>query len=214
MTYMFRKLLTVLVAVLAVAAAGAASASAAECPGTGSGVVLCGGGHVQEGIFAFTGKSASGEKRIEIQHLESFTCGSSSSSGQFAATKTNVEITKLVTTWSKCSFPGCTVKPIVLGQGEGLKGLLSGTVAVTLSPITGTLFTEVSISECEQAGAPKVTGSLTCSLHGSTVEAVAHTETCEPSGSKLFTTTGHPVTLTFNEEIRLTSGKEFSLKKS
>jgi hypothetical protein len=199
---------------LALSGIATASASAAECPGTGEGVVLCSGGHVQEGTFAFTGKKTVGNNsEYEVQGIMKIFCGISTSKGQFVATKGHVEITNLVIDNPSCYLTGtsCKVKPLIFGIAPGLKGVLTGTTEIELSPMSGTQFAEISVSECEHEYQAKVTGSQKCQLALSTIEAVTHEEICTASGSKLHAGTKQ-VVIEFAEEIKLSSGAKFSLQ--
>ncbi|HEY2141691.1 MAG TPA: hypothetical protein VGG98_06495 [Solirubrobacteraceae bacterium] len=206
-----------LLAVLAMSAIGAASASASECPGTGEGVVLCSGGHVLEGTFAFTGsKKASTGAKFNVVGIVSLQCEGQTSKGQLVATKTHVEMTNLVIERPGCKLEGhatCKVKPLVFGISPGLKGVLSSTSEISLSPMTGELFSEVSITQCEQEYSAKVTGQQKCKLAKSTAEAVTHEEVCASSESRLKAGT-RIVELEFTEEIKLSSGQSFSLQRS
>ncbi|HEY2141953.1 MAG TPA: hypothetical protein VGG98_07835 [Solirubrobacteraceae bacterium] len=211
-----------LAVVLLAGVVGSASASAAECPGTGSGVALCSGGHVQEGTFAFTGKQ-NRSYTLEPEGLGKWTCESGGGSkGQFVATKGKVEITGLVIRTADCHLAGttCTVKPVIFdggnptGSGPGLGGVLPNAGAVTLSsPAKGEPFTELITTNCVQAGTLKIKGKQVCSLPSSTVEASTHQLTCDASGSKL-ATGSRSVFVTLGETIELSPGKVFSLQQS
>jgi hypothetical protein len=210
-----RSMLVALLAILVVGVAGSASASAAECPGTGSGVVLCSGGHVQEGTFVFTGTESGFE--IAFPGWGKPSCTTAKATGQLLATKSSVEISSYIIEWSGCYLAGhatCTVNPVVFkGGGTGLKGLFANTNKVTLSPIAGRQLTEVSITGCEQEVLFKVTGDQICSLPSSTVEATTHQISCATSGSQLKSGT-REVTLALTETFKLSSGKAFSLQQS
>ncbi|HEY2141659.1 MAG TPA: hypothetical protein VGG98_06335 [Solirubrobacteraceae bacterium] len=215
MRFINRSVFAALVAVLAMSVIGSASASAAECPGTGTGVVLCSGGHVQEGTFAFTGTESNFE--IEFSGWGKPTCSTAKATGQLVATKGGVEIKSYVIEWSGCSLaghPSCKVGPIVFkGNGTGLKGLFATTSKVTLSPMEGRQLTEVSIVGCEQEALFKVTGEQVCSLPNSTVEAATHQISCAVGGSKLKWGTKEAV-LALTETFKLSSGKAFSFQQS
>jgi hypothetical protein len=213
----YKAVLIGLLVVLAVSVAASASASAAECPGTGSGVVLCSGGHVLEGTIPFTGKKKPGSgSEYEVEGVMKIVCTGSTSKGNYVATKTGVEVTDLVIENPGCSLSGhptCTVKPLVFGLGSGLKGALASPEQITLSAMGEASFSEISVTGCEQAYTKKVTGTQKCSLPKSTTEAAKHEVVCEVPGGELFAGT-KKVHIAFTEEIALASGKQFSLQKS
>jgi hypothetical protein len=213
MRFINRSMLVALLALSVTGSVAAGSASASECPGTGEGVVLCSGGHVQEGTFAFTGASTSGS--FNVVGIMSIQCGSATSKGQFVATKSGVEITDYVIERPGCQLvghAGCKVKPLIFGLGSGLKGVLASSSEIKLSPMTGEQFSEVSVSGCEQEYQAKVTGSQKCKLPASTAEATTHEVNCAISESSL-RAGSHSVELGLVEKIKLTSGKSFSLQR-
>jgi hypothetical protein len=209
--------LMLLLGALVLSAVGPASASAAECPGTGTGVVLCSGGHVQEGTFGFTAKA----KKLSVNSnaIGTIECtGSTGGSGQFVATKSTVEMTKLIIEWGGCTLPGttCTVQPIVIGVGLGLHGAmtLAGKLGeVTLSTATErTEFAKIKITGCTQAIEGKITGTQVLQLPLSTSEATI--QSAQAGVSHLSAFGGKAVIVLFNGELELSSGKAFSFQKS
>jgi hypothetical protein len=216
---MLRTALPVLSTVLAALGAATlpASASAAVCPGSGSGVVLCSGGLVQEGTFGFTGVHKAGTAiSLEVAELMNIECTTTSSKGQFVGTGSSVEANNLVVEWSGCVVPGhagCKVTPIKFGVGSGLKGSLVGTGEIKLSPMEGTKYSELIVRGCSTPFEAPIEGSQSCSLPESTVEATKHVEVCAPAGSRL-TAVHHTVNVIYYEEIGLSSGKAFSFQKN
>ncbi len=214
-------LMAVLMA-LALGVGASASASAAECPGTGSGVALCSGGHVQLGSFPFTSTWKIGTTKIfSIQGIMSLSCTNGSGHGEFVTSAGKVEIKKYASEWTGCSVPGapsCHVAPIVFGVSGGLKGLFAiagEAFEIKLSPSEGETktYAEFSVTGCEQERGGKVKGTHKCQMpHSVTTEAVAHELNCAGSGSSL-TFEGTPVTVTVAEELSLTSGHLYSIQR-
>jgi len=217
-----------------------ASASAAECPGTteGGGIALCSEGHEQKsGTFAFTGQQKSGTLSDPFNVASwdtTFECGGSVklSKGSLVAKSGKLEITGLYLEYEKCKLTSsdeaeCELgSPSILvdggtgsGSGPGLTSAVSSTAELWLkSGAKNRRWTSYTIrsregSTCAQAyESNQVTNETKCQLPESTVEAVTHVLKCEKKGDELTSTAGS-VEFELTAELKLASGKKWSLQK-
>jgi hypothetical protein len=221
MRFISRGALLALGAALVMSALATASASASECPGTGEGVALCSGGHVQLGSFAFTSKRASGSTELVFEYvgLLRITCTTSKGSGELVATTGHVEVVKDVIEWTGCSIaanPACKVSPFRFGMFGGLKGsfALVGTLAeITVTGAENEKFGEIHITGCELEREGTIKGTQKCSISKATSEAATHEFLCQSANSKLHIASTS-VSINSHEEISLTSGNSYSLQRS
>jgi hypothetical protein len=201
---------------LALSGIATASASAAECPGTGEGLELCSGGHTLEGTFEFTGKAAGA--KFKIESIGSYECAGIKSKGKFTTAPGKVEVTGQSMEWLSCHVnPTCQFHPLVFGGGAGLHGIWAnkaGTDEITLSTVGTAPFGELLVTGCEQEMEGKITGAQKCKLPHATTEAATHEVVCEFSGSELQYKPGfRRFYMQVSEEVKLSSGKAFSLQQ-
>jgi hypothetical protein len=232
-------MLVALMAMLAVGAVASASASAAECPGTveGGGIALCSGGHEQKGTFAFTGVQKS-ETFSDPFNLEgggiplTVSCGAlvKLSKGSFVASSGKLEISGLYLNYGECTVSSdeaeCEVATHAItvdgaegvGTGSGLSASLASTAEVTLlgggASRKWTRFVVKSKPghTCSSSRTELPRGQVTCGLPESTVEAVTHVLKCQFGKSEL-TSSGLAVGFELTGELKLSSGKAWSLQK-
>jgi hypothetical protein len=227
----------------ALSAVPVASASAAECPGTveGGGVVLCSEGHEQIGTFAFTGQQKAGTP-MTVFHRETsenlvMTCGSAKlSKGSFIGESGGkLKISGLYIEYGECRVKepiSCVVKSSIIvdggtgtGTGPGLGASLKNASEVKLVGDDNELqeentrwttynVTSKSGETCPNTSERRVKGSATCMLPESTVEAVTHVVKCEnkPEDDRLYDA-GYHAEFELTAEVKLTSGKKWSLQK-
>jgi hypothetical protein len=239
MRSMFRSVLVALMAVFAVGAVASASASAAECPGTveGGGIALCSGGHEQKGTFAFTGVQKSGTFSDPFNLVGggiplTVSCGAlvKLSKGSFIASSGKLEISGLYLNYSGCTVSSdevdCEVAAGAItvdgaegaGTGPGLSASLASTAEVTLlGGGTSRKWTKFVVRgkpghACTTSRTETPRGQVTCGLPESTVEAVTHILKCEFGKSEL-TSSGLQVGFELTGELKLSSGKAWSLQK-
>ncbi len=224
----------------ALSAVPIASASAAECPGTveGGGVALCSEGHEQKGTFAFTGEKKAGTEmvmfRLENSSNIVWTCGSAKlSKGSFIGESGGkLKISGLYIEYGKCQVlapASCEVTSSIVvdgghgtGSGPGLGASLKSASEVTLAGDDNELeeenlnWTEYTLKSkvgetCALSGVVPIRGKTVCKLPESTVESVTHILKCEESDR--LTSRGTPVRWALTAELKLSSGKKWSLQK-
>jgi hypothetical protein len=239
MRSMCRTVVVALSAVCVVGAVASASASAAECPGTveGGGIALCSGGHEQKGTFAFTGVQKS-ESYSDPFNLEgggiplTVSCNGlvKLSKGSFVATSGKLEISGLYLSYGECGVSSdetdCEVTTHAItvdgaegaGTGPGLSASLASTAEVTLlGGGTSRKWTKFVVRgkpghACTTSRTETPRGQVTCGLPESTVEAVTHILKCE-FGNSALTSSGLQVGFALTGELKLSSGKAWSLQK-
>lgn len=228
-------------ALLALSGVAAASASAAECPGTveGGGVALCSGGHEQKGTFAFTGqKEPKSEEKVFFSYLNPYhpniACNAVTlSKGSFvAASKGKLEVSGLYIEYTGCRDPSNESECEVRSAGGGETVLVDGAweaggPGLSAAPLTNTseLFlnanesrrwTKFSLASragktCAQTSEYNIKGEAKCTLPNSTTELVTHILDC--SDDKLLTENSQSTEWDLTAEVKLASGKAWSLKK-
>jgi hypothetical protein len=228
--------LVALLGVVLLGAVGPVSASAAECPGTveGGGIALCSEGHELKGSFAFSGQKQSGTSADPFNLVGggiplTVSCSSAKfSKGSFVATAGKLEISGLYIEYGGCTVSSdeadCEVTPITVdggegkGTGPGLSASLTSTAQVTLlgggANKRWTIFRVKGKPghTCSATWEARIRGNATCSLPGSTTEAITHVVKCEYGKSEL-TNSEQQAGFELTGEVKLTSGKAWSLQK-
>jgi hypothetical protein len=214
---------------LLMSVAGSAPAAAAECGGTveHGAFALCVEGSEQLGETAFTTqKKAATPNRFDIVSWVEPTCSGESGKGHFKATVSALELSGFVMTYSGCTVPApahCAIKPLILdggggtGTGPGVAGLLHSSSEILLGAAERTFTTLHIFSEggtCGVSGNPVIVGAEKCLLPESTVEAVEHTVECKPTGSTLEWREVGPAEMLLTQQLKLASGKKWSLYKA
>ena len=216
-----------------------ASASAAECPGTveGGGVALCSEGHEQKGTFAFTGQQKSGSAMTVFHVVTSGSpivgCASAKlSKGSFIGESGGkLKLSGLDIEYEKCeveSPASCVIASslTVNGGGPGLGASLKNTSEVSLVGDDNELeeenrrWTDINIKSksgetCPATWEGWVKGKATCKLPSSTTESVTHVLECVSKGKEIpeLTFAGYQVEFVLTAELKLASGKKWSLQK-
>jgi hypothetical protein len=226
-------------ALCVVGAVASASASAAECPGTveGGGIALCSGGHEQKGTFAFTGAQKAGTFSDPFNLVGggiplTVSCNGlvKLSKGSFVASSGKLEISGLYLNYGECTASSdeadCEVAAGAItvdgaegaGTGPGLSASLASTAEVTLlGGGASRKWTKFVVRSkpghaCTSSRRAEIRGVATCGLPESTVEAVTHILKCE-FGKSALTNSGLQAGFELTGELKLSSGKAWSLQK-
>jgi hypothetical protein len=224
-----RTICLALVAVFAMSAIVATASASAACSKEGGDVSLCIEGREakENSTFKFTSVKKPGtvsELKIPAIGL-TITCKKAVNTGGFETfgDSVNPEVSDVKITFSECEVtdPAQCEVPTIKVEGEnkdGLDAVFAGAGKLTFfsSEKRGGTFVLVTIKskkgqKCpfESKGAA-VTGEQECSLPGGEVEAVTHELECTAAGSKL-AFAGLAATFSLQEEVKLTTGKKWSI---